>query len=343
MQTGKLPRIGITMGDPAGIGPELCLRLLADHETRRSCVPLIFGNARILRRLASALSFDLSVPSVLHDEWIATATDATGPMVVDIKMDHPDDVSPGQVDAATGLASYCFIEAAIESALSSRIAAVVTGPINKEALRAAGIGYPGHTEIFAEKTSAKRSCMMLTSDELSCSFVTTHIGYRGVPAALSTERILSVIELSERAMHSLRGRPVKLAVCGLNPHAGEHGLFGGGEEETIIVPAVEAARKRGIDVAGPLPPDTAFLPGRRASTDVFVCMYHDQGHIPLKALAFDKAVNVTLGLPIVRTSVDHGTALDIAWKGVANPSSLVEATRLAVRLAKSPARKGGSG
>jgi 4-hydroxythreonine-4-phosphate dehydrogenase len=175
--------------------------------------------------------------------------------------------------------------------------------------------------------------MMQYSEEINCTFVTVHVGYYEVPSLLSTARILDVIELTAEAVGKLRGRQPKIAVLGLNPHAGEHGLFGQREEERIIIPAIEAARAQGHAIEGPLPPDTAFLPWTRKATDAFVCMYHDQGHIPVKALAFDSAVNTTLGLPIVRTSVDHGTACDIAWQGKANPSSLFAAVRLAIRLA----------
>lgn len=199
----------------------------------------------------------------------------------------------------------------------------------------AGIPFPGHTEIFAARTHAARSCMMQYSEEITCAFVTVHVGYREVPELLTQERILDVIELAAAAMETIRRRKPKIAVCGLNPHAGEHGLFGNREEERIIIPAIEAARARGIEVEGPLPPDTAFLPWKRRSTDAFICMYHDQGHIPVKALAFESAVNTTLGLPIIRTSVDHGTALDIAWQGKANTGSLFAAVRLAVKLAAS--------
>jgi 4-hydroxythreonine-4-phosphate dehydrogenase len=175
--------------------------------------------------------------------------------------------------------------------------------------------------------------MMQYSDEITCTFVTVHVGYCKVPGLLTTERILDVIELTAEALTRLRGRLPKIVVCGLNPHAGEHGLFGDREEERIIIPAIEVARAKGIQIEGPLPPDTAFLPWKRKATDAFVCMYHDQGHIPVKALAFDSAVNTTLGLSIVRTSVDHGTACDIAWQGKANPSSLFAAVRLALQLA----------
>ena len=176
---------------------------------------------------------------------------------------------------------------------------------------------------------------MLTSDALTCSFVTTHVGLCEVPALISTERVLDVIELTDQAMRLIHGRPGQLVVCGLNPHAGEGGLFGNREEERFIIPAIETARQRGIQVEGPLPPDTAFLPSRRNRTDAFVCMYHDQGHIPLKALSFETAVNTTLGLPIIRTSVDHGTALDIAWKKFdADPTSMFQAIDLAMKFCR---------
>ena len=174
--------------------------------------------------------------------------------------------------------------------------------------------------------------MMLTSNEITCSFVTSHIGLKDVPTAITAQRIVDVIELSEQAMRRLHNRKPRMMVCGLNPHAGEHGLFGNGEEEQIIAPAVEQAKRDGHDVVGPVPPDTAFVSSMRQQTDCYICMYHDQGLIPLKALAFDTAVNVTLGLPIIRTSVDHGTALDIAWQGQADPTSMFCATKLAARL-----------
>jgi 4-phospho-D-threonate 3-dehydrogenase / 4-phospho-D-erythronate 3-dehydrogenase len=181
---------------------------------------------------------------------------------------------------------------------------------------------------------AQRSCMMLTSDELTCSFVTVHVGYSDVPRLLSVARIRDVLELTVDAMQRLRGRSPKLVVCGLNPHAGENGLFGQREEEQFIIPAIEAVRASGIQITGPLPPDIAFLAWRRRETDAYICMYHDQGHIPLKALAFDSGINITLGLPVVRTSVDHGTAFDIAWQGKANANSLIEAVRLAAKLSQ---------
>ena len=264
-------------------------------------------------------------------DWQAGAQPSL-PCVLDVAGLDADRVRPGAFNADTGRASYALIQAAIEAALARRVAAVVTAPINKEALHAAGIRFPGHTEIFAQRTGASRWCMLQYSQQITCSFVTVHVGYAQVPELLSETRILEVIELTADALRRIRGREPRLVVCGLNPHAGEHGLFGHAEEERWIVPAVTAVRRQGIDVEGPLPPDTAFLPEKRQTTDAFVCMYHDQGHIPLKALAFDSAVNTTLGLPIIRTSVDHGTAGDIAWQGKARPGSLFAAVDLALKL-----------
>jgi 4-hydroxythreonine-4-phosphate dehydrogenase len=239
---------------------------------------------------------------------------------------------PANVNAQTGQASYEYIQRAIDAALDGSVAAVTTAPINKKALHMASIPFPGHTEMFAARAGSTRWCMMQYSKAITCTFVTVHVGYSEVPNLLTKERILEVIELSAENLHRIRQRKPKVVVCGLNPHAGEHGLFGNQEEEKNIFPAIEAARQKGIDVEGPLPPDTAFLPWKRESTDVFVCMYHDQGHIPVKALAFDCAVNTTLGLQIIRTSVDHGTALDIAWQGKVNPNSLFSAIQLALDL-----------
>ncbi|MEX2401157.1 MAG: 4-hydroxythreonine-4-phosphate dehydrogenase PdxA [Rhodothermales bacterium] len=328
------PCIAVTMGDPAGIGPEICLDLLSKPALRDVCRPVVFGSAPLMQRVAEAVGRSVELRSCTLQEWVDGAAPATAANVVDLHVPEAESVVPGQVSATTGRAAYTYITAAIDRALEGRVDAVATGPIHKEALRAAGIDEPGHTEIFAARTDASRSCMMLTSPELTCSFATTHVGYRDVPGLLSRRRILDVIELTDAALTALRGRRPVLAVCGLNPHAGEHGLFGAGEEEDVIIPAISSARDRGIQVDGPLPPDTAFLPARRERTDGFICMYHDQGHIPLKALAFDLAVNVTLGLPIVRTSVDHGTALDIAWQGVASSESLFQAVRLAVQLSR---------
>jgi 4-hydroxythreonine-4-phosphate dehydrogenase len=321
----------VTMGDPAGIGPEVCLKAIG-RWTGATFAPIVFGDAGVLERLAKASGLTVPPVSGTLEEAIGLAG-STGAAVFHIES-LGDDFQPRCVSAATGRASYCYIVKAIEAALAGRASAIVTGPIHKEALRDAGIRYPGHTEIFEALTHAPRACMMLTSETLTCSFVTAHVGLCDVPGMISTRRVLDVLELTNEGMWKILGRAPRLAVCGLNPHAGENGLFGRREEELLIVPAIEQARRLGLDVEGPVPPDTAFLPARRQRTDAFVCMYHDQGHIPLKALSFETAVNTTLGLPVVRTSVDHGTALDIAWQVFnADETSMLQAMRLASKLA----------
>jgi 4-hydroxythreonine-4-phosphate dehydrogenase len=330
----SLPLIAVTMGDAAGVGPEVCLQLLANAAIARECTPVVFGDVSVLRQAAGILRLPFSAPVVTPAVWKRCHRELRGPAVLDLGCLAGTNVVPGRLDAACGDAAYRYVLAAIDAGLAGEVEAVTTGPLNKEALHAAGHRFPGHTEIFAERMKADRSCMMLTSQELTCSFVTTHVGYHEVPGLLTTARILEVIELTATAMRRIRGRKPKLVVCGLNPHAGEHGLFGNREEELIIAPAVEAALAKGISIEGPLPPDTAFLPWKRKETDAFICMYHDQGHIVLKALAFDSAINTTLGLPVIRTSVDHGTAFDIAWQGKANPNSLYEAVRLAAKLSR---------
>jgi 4-hydroxythreonine-4-phosphate dehydrogenase len=323
--------LAVTMGDPAGIGPEVCLKAIG-RWTDSTLAPIVFGDAGVFQRLAKASG--LTVPPVSDSlEQAINLAGSAGAAVFHIES-LSDDFQPRVVSAATGRAAYCYIVKAIEAALAGRASAIVTGPIHKEALRDAGIPYPGHTEIFEALTHAPRACMMLTSDALTCSFVTTHVGLCDVPGLISTRRVLDVLELTDEGMRKILGRSPRLAVCGLNPHAGESGLFGRREEELLITPAVEQARRLGLDVEGPLPPDTAFLAARRQRTDAFVCMYHDQGHIPLKALSFETAVNTTLGLPVVRTSVDHGTALDIAWQAFnADETSMLQAMRLASKLA----------
>ena len=321
----SLPKIAVTMGDPAGVGPEVCLHLLQNTEIAQLCTPVVFGDAAVLTQ--AAVQCRLAKP----DKVVAGLGEADAPSVFDIGAIGLRDFETGTANAATGRAGYTYVENAIDAALGGQVAAVTTAPLNKEALHAAGIPFPGHTEIFAAKTHAQRSCMLQYSSEVRCVFVTTHVGYGDVPKLLTRERILDTLELGAQAMRRIRGSEPKIGVLGLNPHAGEHGLFGG-EEETVILPAIEAARAKGFDVEGPIPPDTAFIPAKRRATDLFVCMYHDQGHIPLKALCFDEAVNTTLGLPIIRTSVDHGTALDIAGLGQANPGSLFEAVKLALKF-----------
>lgn len=321
------------MGDPAGIGPELCLRLLRDAELNRQCRLVVIGDAALLRRVARQLDWPFTAAIVTLPVWQSQGADVTEPIVLDLACLEVEKVLPGQVSALCGQAAYDFFRLAIDEALAGRIDAIATAPLSKESLHSAGYRYPGHTEILAERTHAPRTCMMLTSPLITCSLVTVHVGLREVPALISTPKVLDAIELTADALRRIRQRPPRIFVCGLNPHAGENGLFGDREEERFIIPAIEAARHQGLDVHGPFPPDTAFLPKHRQACDGYICMYHDQGLIPFKTLAFDQGVNVTLGLPIIRTSVDHGTAFDIAWQGLADVASLRHAVQLAIQLA----------
>lgn len=322
------------MGDAAGVGPELCLRTLADPAILGLCRPVVFGQAAVLERVGRAAQ--IPWPESLQVLDAPGQLAPGGPAIVNCADLDTAAIQPGQVSSACGGAAFNCIRAAIEAALANQVAAVVTAPIHKESLHLAGVPYPGHTEIFAALTGAARACMMLWSERLTVSMVTTHVGYAEVPRCLSVERILDVIELTAEGLQRINRRPPRLGICGLNPHAGEHGLFGQGEEERGIAPAVERARKEGIMIDGPLPPDAAFTDGQRRRFDGIVCMYHDQGHIPFKMLAFDDGVNITLGTSIVRTSVDHGTAFDIAWQGRARPTSLFKAVECAVRLSQTP-------
>jgi 4-hydroxythreonine-4-phosphate dehydrogenase len=325
------PVIALTMGDPAGVGPELCLRVLADPGVRALCRIVLIGSRSILERAGEACG--LGVPgleALEREDWVQGGN-VGGAGLVDVG-GRPAGVEPGVCSPDAGRLAYAAIDTAIRGALAGRAAAVVTAPINKRSLNLAGFAYPGHTEILAERTGCARYCMMLTSEALSVSFVTTHSRYTDAASRISPERVAEVVELTAEAMRRIRGRRARIGVCGLNPHAGEEGLFGD-EESARIVPGIAAARARGVDVEGPLSPDAAFTDGVRRRFDAIVCQYHDQGHIPFKMIAFDEGVNVTLGLPIVRTSVDHGTAFDIAWRGAARPTSLLHAIRLAVALA----------
>jgi len=303
------------MGDPAGVGPELCLRMLADPAVLACSTPVIFGDPRLLRRVAMATGLPMPGNSSLRD----------------IPCEGMDSLLPGKLSPSSGTAAYRCVETAIHDAMAGQIKAIVTAPLNKESLHLAGVPYPGHTEMLTHLTGAKRTCMMLSSDKITTSLVTTHTSLASVPGKLTVGGILDTIHLTAETMRRLRGYEPRLVVCALNPHAGEHGLFGD-EETRLIEPAVAQARQEGLTIEGPLPPDTAFLPERLANTTAHICMYHDQGLIPFKMLAFETGVNITLGLPITRTSPDHGTAFDIAWTGKANPSSMRQAILYAVKL-----------
>lgn len=324
----KRPRVAITVGDVSGVGPELALRCAALPAVQQHAIPIIVGPMSTLVRIAESLN--------LHCPPEVAGIESTDDRPATISIGNLDagSVTPGRFTAASGAASYEAVTYAIDAALAGTIDAIVTGPIQKEAWRQAGIRYPGHTELLADMTGAEQVRMMLTSEQISCALATIHLPLADVPGVLSVDAVLGTIRLAVAALTRRLERPPRVTVCGLNPHAGEHGMFSHGEEESIILPAVEQASRDGVLVRGPIPPDTAFTKAQREATDVYVCMYHDQGLIPLKALSFEDAVNVTLGLPIVRTSVDHGTALDLAWQGKADHRSMVAAIKMAADLSR---------
>jgi 4-phospho-D-threonate 3-dehydrogenase / 4-phospho-D-erythronate 3-dehydrogenase len=331
-----MPSIGISLGDPAGIGPEVALRAASELKDGPAEEIALIGSYRLLERVSRKLQLPLP-PALSAEQWLtAPRPQPPGCSVVDVPDLDAEGVVPGRWTAETGLASYRWVELAIQACLAGRIDAMVTGPIQKEAWRAAGSPYAGHTELLAEQTGSQRVRMLLTSPEISCLLVTIHNPLADVASLLTEEAIFESIVLAADAVgrrtERQQNRPPRISVLGLNPHAGEHGLMSHLEEERLIQPAIDRARELGLSITGPLPPDTAFIPAWRERTDVYVCMYHDQGLIPLKALAFDEGVNVTLGLPIVRTSVDHGTAMDLAWQGVADHRSLMAAVQMAAQL-----------
>ena len=316
-----LPKIAITMGDPAGIGAEVTLKAVMRPEVRQTCRPVIVGDRSVLKRAAQVLS-----PPVPAHELEALE-------VADLGRISEAEHAWGRLDARFGAAAAVYIETAVRMALAGDVAAVVTAPVNKEALRQANVPYPGHTEMIAALTQAERYAMMLVGPSLRVVHVSTHVSLAEAIRRVRKERILAIIRLARDVLR-MEGIPApRIAVAGLNPHAGEHGLFGR-EEIDEIRPAVEAARAEGIDAGGPHPPDTVFLHATQGKYDIVVAMYHDQGHIPTKLLGFEDSINVTVGIPIIRTSVDHGTAFDIAGKGVASEASMVRAITYAARLAR---------
>jgi 4-hydroxythreonine-4-phosphate dehydrogenase len=320
----------ITLGDVAGIGPEIVAR--SWPELLPWCRPVVVGNPGWLRWAFSLTSSAARVCEVGHP----ADADSTPDQVPCIAASDQDlsDVVPGRISAAAGRAAFDFLCRAIDLTLAGQAAGIVTAPLHKEGLRAAGLPYPGHTEILAERTGSKHYAMLLSADRLTVAHVTLHMALRDVFQHLSTAAVLEKVRLLEDMLPRLLQRKPRLGVAALNPHASDGGLFGD-EEETIIRPAVEAARAAGIDVSGPWPSDTLFVRARAGEFDGLVVMYHDQGHIALKLLGGRNAVNITAGLPIVRTSVAHGTAYDIAGRGVADASGMVAAVRVAAQLAAS--------
>ena len=348
------PLIGVSMGDPAGIGPEIALKAAVDPAVRARCCPVVIGSASVLERVAEKLGLDVRLlrydssgsseapgdPGIVNES--GNAGDNTV-HVLDLANCPADSVQPGTVSGACGRAAYEYVAEGVARAMKGEFKALVTGPIHKVSLSEGGVPYPGHTEILAALTGAKEYAMMLVAGSLRVSHVTTHIPLSQVPGRITQKRVHQVIELTHRAVRGIVGKEPRLAVAALNPHAGEGGLFGD-EDERVIRPAVELARSQGMLVEGPIPADTVFVKAKGGRYDAVVAMYHDQGHIPVKLAGFDvdpksgewvavRGVNVTLGLPIVRTSVDHGTAFDIAWQGIARHDSLCDAIALAVDLA----------
>ena len=327
----KKPRIGITMGDPAGIGPEIILQALSRESVARQAIVLVIGDSAILGRAKGYVGAALRIRRI---DSPAQGMGRFGEVeVLDLRNVDPETCVPGVLSADAGRAAVEYVSTAIDLALADELDAVVTAPINKEAVHRAGYLYAGHTEIFAERTETRNYALMLVAGRFRVLHVSTHVSLREACELVKEERVLHVIRLAHAVGAVWRLETPRIAVAGLNPHAGEQGLFGR-EEGDEIAPAVAAARTEGIDARGPLPPDTLFHRASRGEFDFVVAMYHDQGHIPVKLASFDRGVNVTVGLPIIRTSVDHGTAFDIAGKGTASPHSLLEALKLAIRMAR---------
>jgi len=336
----KQPILGVTMGDPAGVGPEIIARAGVEPAVRRDSRPVVIGAASTMRAALGLVGSPLTLHTVRR---VADCHWADGTLeVLDVDNVDMDSLPRAVVSAAAGKAAYEYIERAVSLARAREIHGIVTAPINKEALAAAGMQHSGHTEILAQLSNTRDFAMLLLGHELRVIHVTTHVALRQVPTLVTKERVLKTIRLAQKTMVDLGRRDARIAVAGLNPHAGEDGLFGD-EEKSSITPAIEAARAEGLTVIGPLPADTLFSRARGGEFDIVVAMYHDQGHIPVKTLGFNydeqtkrwtglSGVNVTVGLPFLRVSVDHGTAFDRAWKGIANPESMIEAIDVAVRM-----------
>jgi len=338
------PTIAITMGDPLGVGPEVIAKAVRDERICDTCTALVVGDAEIMRHAAVAIAPTAAVRTMSAANQ-AVREPGVIP-VLDLANARDIDLSKRQPTAAAGRAAGEAIARAARMALAGEVAAIVTAPINKEAMRLAGCERTGHTEMLAHLAGATGVAMLLIWQNMRVAHVTTHLALRDVPGAITTARVLRTIHLTDETLGRLGVARPRIAVAGLNPHAGESGLFGD-EERLAIRPAVDEAGRAGLDVTGPLPPDTVFAQLRGGNYDAVVAMYHDQGHIAIKTLSFTPAageraasmagVNVTMGLPIIRTSVDHGTAFDIAGQGIASEQSMIEAILLAAQLARSGA------
>ncbi len=326
------PVIGITMGDPVGIGPEIIAKALANPELRTICRPVIFGDQRVIAHEMRKLG---SAAKIQPRKTFTRRALGPDPELIAISDLEPDALIPGHPTAQSSTAMAAAVTEAVRYASAGELDAIVTAPINKQALNQAGFNYPGHTEMLAHLTGTPDVVMMLAGSKLRVVLVTIHCALAEVPGRLSTEAIIKTTEITRAGLqrYFTPHKEPRIAIAALNPHAGEGTLFGR-EEQTIITPAIEQLRSQGLDVSGPHPPDTVFYAAARGNYDAVVCMYHDQGLIPLKLLHFEDGVNITLGLPIIRTSVDHGTAYDIAGRGQASPESLMSAIKTAAAMAR---------
>jgi 4-phospho-D-threonate 3-dehydrogenase / 4-phospho-D-erythronate 3-dehydrogenase len=327
------PLVAVTMGDGAGVGPEVIVPAVVHPDTLARCRPVVIGDAPRLRLAAGILGQEVEIVTI--DEPAQAEFGGNRINVIDLGL-LPADLPWGAVSAVAGEAAYQYIRVAAELAVAGAVQGICTAPLNKEALHAAGHRFPGHTELLAHLTGTEEVSMMLTTPKVKVVHVTTHIGLIDAVARIEPGLVERTVRRGHEALVRAGVANPKIGVCGINPHAGENGLFGHGEEEEKIVPALEVLQADGIDARGPLPADTAFFLAGRGDYDLIVAMYHDQGHAPVKVLGIEAGVNITVGLPVIRTSVDHGTAFDIAGKGVVEPGSMVEALRQAAELSSRP-------
>ena len=331
MKMDSRPIIAITMGDAAGVGPEIVVKALALEEMYALCRPLVVGDASVLARARQMLGLRVDLHPIAE---VGSGRFEPGSIdVLDLANIDLARLKVGEVSSMAGKAAVEYVLKAGELALASEVQGIATAPLNKEAMQLGGYDYIGHTEILADLTGASRCTTMLISGSLRVVHVTRHLPLRQVAESITREHVLETILLTAEGLSAMGVVEPRLGVAALNPHGGEGGLLGR-EEIEEIGPAVEAAQARGIDARGPYPADSIFFRAIAGEFDVVVAMYHDQGHIPVKTHGFESSVTVTLGLPIVRTSVDHGTAFDIAWQGIANSRSLVEAIKLATEMAR---------
>lgn len=325
----KYPVIGITMGDPAGIGPEIIVKTLLESGIKKICRPVVIGDASVIENILTVCNLSGEVKKIDNISGPPPAKNSIE--IIDLNNIDVSGLKSGIPGKACGSAAVEYIKKAGELALSKKIDAITTAPINKEVINAAGYKYPGHTEMFAELSGTRDFGLMMVGGGIKVILVTTHMALKDVPGHIKKGSVLRTIRLAHKAMGYFDNQVPRIAVAALNPHAGEGRLFGT-EEWDEIIPAILEARGEGMDVSDPLPADTLFYKTKEAYYDIVVAMYHDQGLIPIKLLAFGKAVNVTIGLPFIRTSVDHGTAYDIAGKNCADPGSLIEAIKMAVEM-----------